>query len=395
MTVHPGARDAPPAAPVETGTPSRPRSRFEQLTAMRFFASLLVMVSHAAMMPRTDNALSWFGRNVIDYGHGRVGFFFMLSGFVLCHAYEAKFARGALTYRAFLVRRVLRIWPLHMLVAVPLAAWFLWRIGTEGLPIVVANLLLLQSWIPMYDYFASLNAPSWSLSTELFLYTMFPLLVMLSRRRLQVLCAGLVIWSFVAPAVLALAGYGHVMDENGAVGFGYWFTAINPVMRLTEFTIGMVMCRLLRDGDDRHWLPRWADGAAIVSFVAAMVVFSSLRERIPDIFFNQAFYLPAVAFLVLALAEGRGRTSRWLAGQRTLRFLGETSFALYIVHSPILRRGFDVYYRLDAPMPLVPFAILLMGLCVAVGCIVHSFIEQPMQRAIRSWLDRPARPSPA
>ena len=373
---------------IATSPAVRGQRRYEQLTALRFFAALLVMFSHAAMMPRTDNALAWIGQHVIDYGHGRVGFFFMLSGFVLCHAYEAKLVQGQLSYREFVTRRFMRIWPLHILVAAPLAAWLLWWTGLVSLPLVLVNFALLQSWIPVYDYYASLNAPSWSLSAELFLYAVFPLLVLLSRRRLHIVAAGLVLWSFLAPAVLALYGYGHVLNPDGTVGFGYWFTGINPVMRLTEFVIGMVLCRSVRSrGHDR--LPAWSDGIALLGFVRSMVLFSSLRPVLPDVFLNQAFYLPGLTFLVLALAEGRGRVSRWLARQRTLRFLGESSFALYIIHVPILRRGFDLYYRLHEPMPLMAYAALLLAGCVAAGCMVHVYVEMPLQRALRGWLDRP------
>ncbi|MBB3359960.1 MULTISPECIES: acyltransferase [unclassified Novosphingobium] len=379
-----------PAVVIATSQTVQGQTRYEQLTALRFFAAMLVMVSHAAMLPRTDNALSWFGRHVIDYGHGRVGFFFMLSGFVLCHAYEGKLLRGQLSYRAFVTRRFLRIWPLHILVAVPLAAWLLWRTGAASLPIVLVNFALLQSWIPVYDYYASLNAPSWSLSAELFLYTVFPLLVLMSPRHLRIFAAMLVVWSVLAPAVLALCGYGHVMNADGTVGFGYWFTGINPLMRLTEFVIGMVLCRFVRSSE-RYSLPAWADGVALLAFVGSMVLFSSLRSVLPDVFLNQAFYLPGLTFLVLALAEGRGRASLWLARQRTLRFLGESSFALYIIHGPVLRRGFDLYYRFHEPMPLLSFTVLLLAGCVAAGCVMHLYVEMPLQRAVRVWLDRPGR----
>lgn len=387
-----GQRFVPPnktGTAVMTTSPNVPgRTRYEQLTALRFFAALLVMISHAAMLPRADNALSWFGRHVIDYGHGRVGFFFMLSGFVLCHAYESKLLQGQLSYWAFVTRRFLRIWPLHILVAVPLAAWLLWRTGAADLPVVLVNFLLLQSWVPVYDYYASLNAPSWSLSAELFLYTVFPLLVRISPRYLRIFAVMLVLWSFVAPAILALCGYGHVMNPDGTVGFGYWFTGINPLMRLTEFVIGMVLCRFVRS-KEHYSLPVWADSVALLAFVGSMVLFSSLRSVLPDVFLNQAFYLPGLTFLVLALAEGRGGTSHWLARQRTLRFLGESSFALYIIHGPVLRRGFDLYYRFHEPMPLLAFTVLLLAGCVATGCIVHLYVEMPLQRAVRTWLDRP------
>ena len=77
----------------------------EGLTSLRFFAALAVVIHH------TRNA--WANTVVTDYigqvGWLGVSFFFILSGFVLMWSYKP-----SLSFRDFIIRRLIRIWPLHL-----------------------------------------------------------------------------------------------------------------------------------------------------------------------------------------------------------------------------------------------------------------------------------------
>ena len=104
------------------------------------------------------------------FNHFAIGveFFFVLSGFVLRLTYGAL---NPLNAGTFYVRRIARIYPLHLL------TFFVWCVlfystwgnsGQKKFDSGVANLLLLQSFFAGFLYNLGFNAVSWSISDEAF-----------------------------------------------------------------------------------------------------------------------------------------------------------------------------------------------------------------------------------
>ena len=85
------------------------------LTGIRFYASLLVYLSHVVIIPGME-ALS---QSLLLFNAGVVGvsFFFVLSGFILTYNYAPVFSEGvsASSYKQFVLDRLARIYPVHFL----------------------------------------------------------------------------------------------------------------------------------------------------------------------------------------------------------------------------------------------------------------------------------------
>jgi len=77
---------------------------FYLLDGLRGVAAIAVMVYHAAAL---------FVPVRLPGSYLAVDLFFMLSGFVLTHAYADRLAEG-LSWRAFLVARLVRLYPLYI-----------------------------------------------------------------------------------------------------------------------------------------------------------------------------------------------------------------------------------------------------------------------------------------
>lgn len=97
-------------------------------------------------------------------GYLGVSFFFVLSGFVPAWA-----PRPGERVTAFLRRRLLKIFPNHVVVFAGAAV----TSAADWLP----NLLLIHTWFPQASVNLSVNPPSWSLGSELLYYMLFPLLI--------------------------------------------------------------------------------------------------------------------------------------------------------------------------------------------------------------------------
>src|SRR3954470_504363 len=127
------------------------------LTSLRFFAALLVVLSH---LPGST----------FSEGYTGVTFFFILSGFILSHSYEDRLRTGATSRREFWIARIARVYPLHLLTllaAVPLAvSESSGAMGFAGR--LLAQLTLTQAAVPVGSIYFSFNHPAWSLSVEAF-----------------------------------------------------------------------------------------------------------------------------------------------------------------------------------------------------------------------------------
>ncbi len=83
-------------------------------------------------------------------------------------------------FGAYWQARIARIYPVFLFSLV-ITLWYYRDIFVKLLgPKLLANIFLVQAWIPRYA--ASFNIPAWSLSAEMFFYFLFPFLVLFARR---------------------------------------------------------------------------------------------------------------------------------------------------------------------------------------------------------------------
>jgi peptidoglycan/LPS O-acetylase OafA/YrhL len=197
-------------------------------------------------------------------GHAGLSFFFILSGFVLTWG-----ARPGEKARTFWRGRFVKIFPNHWVTFLVTA--LLLVAGGEVLfsgP-NLANLFLVQTWVPDLDFWISMNAPSWSLTCEVFFYALFPLLLWavdrIPVRRLW-LAAGVSLGAIVAAPVLIellVPGTPKIPYPTlGPVSFDQlWLTYWFPPVRALEFVFGIVLARVVMAGK----FPRltWAPVTAV------------------------------------------------------------------------------------------------------------------------------------
>src|SRR5208337_1415695 len=148
------------------------RKRLEALTGLRFVAAAMILVAHA---PSLRIPVPPF-----EFANA-VALFFVLSGFVLAHAYPQ--LDDLASIGRFLCLRVARIWPAHAFTLVVAAIVTTACLAQPfAAPQFLASLIMVHAWVPMWPWYFSFNAPSWSISTEFFFYLTFPPLIWRWRR---------------------------------------------------------------------------------------------------------------------------------------------------------------------------------------------------------------------
>ncbi|MCQ8772440.1 acyltransferase family protein [Streptomyces telluris] len=359
-------------------------SRLPSLTGLRFVAALLVFFFHLSVEKLYDDSANPVLSKIFNPAGGvGVSFFFILSGFVL--AWSAKPNRPA---REFLRRRLAKIYPNHLLLWVltlPLLLLFGEQVAAGS---ATANLALVQTWIPRLDFFFSVNRPSWSLCCELFFYLMFPLLARfvgrLGRTGTWTVVAATVAGVWLLPVVAGLlhGGPGMPLDvshpelDSGVSVRQYWLVYAFPVSRCLEFLLGIAVAKLVKDGAWPRIPVAVATGLLAIGYAAAVqapVLYGLSAITVIPL----TLFIPAVT---MADLEGRKSPLR----SRSMVWLGEVSFAFYLVHQTVLRIGHDLlgHDRSWNAWTASALAAAFAAVTLLIAWAVYRWWEMPAMRLL-------------
>ena len=359
-------------------------ARLPSLTGLRFPAALLVFAYHSSFMGvfRDSGFSGRFGEVVAQAGGLGVSFFFVLSGFVLTWS-----ARTEDTARAFWRRRFVKIYPNYVI------AWALALVVFAGsytsVRQAVANLFMLQVWVPDFGFNFGVNPPSWSLATELFFYAAFPLLLAGARRiadrHLKLWIAGAMATVLATPAIsyLLLPGGAGIPGQPSVSVDQYWFGYLLPPVRLVDFALGILVARAVRAG-------RWRNIGMVWSALLLAVGYTA-SSWLPYLWGQRATCVIPVALLIAATAQADAEGRFTPFRNRTMTWLGEVSFAFYLLHFTVLKWGRSLLGTSTFGTPAA-FAVLLAGavLAVAAASLLHRLVERPTTRRFSSPKRRPA-----
>jgi len=318
-----------------------------------------------------------------------VSLFFVLSGFILFHVYGEAVENGRM--RQFFLARFARVWPMHV------AAVFMFMVLMKPhfhLPewtIVLSNITLVQGWIPLPRYNFSFNGVAWSISAEFAFYLLFPFLASNFSKTWH--------WKWMLSVVvvvlmIALCQIYRIDSYNPTVNGVSTFTLLytNPVARVMEFISGMVVYLIFKKISQRNFNALLATiiEVALIAAISAMIVY---WRQIYDAAFDvsrsfadwQKFCgpFPLYSALILMFAVGRGRVSVFLKN-RIFVYLGETSFALYMVHQIINHfwvNHFQGLMRGNMPMFFISYLLVTM----VVAAMGYQFIEMPARKFILKY----------
>ena len=334
------------------------RRTYVTLDGLRGVAALSIVVLHAQ---RYTGDFTWSSAALA------VDLFFVLSGFVLAHAYEAQLPAGP---SLFLKARLIRLYPLYLLGTLLgiVEAILVLRYGGGSIPWTWekfwTSLPFALAMVPAPDKtMFPFNGVMWSIFFEFFINLVWALFW----RPLQS--------TRVIVGVIVLSGIGlaiSVYVTGTMVGLGVsWPRFVGGVFRVSySFFLGVLLYRL----HGRLRLPNLPPLLLLVSLPA--VLFLPLPPYVE--LFVALFVLPWFVLLGSRI-EPKGLL-------RTIsRQIGAASYAVYTVHNRLYRLtyaaalqflGFDL--RVWQPFIGMVFIVGLVALCLA----LNRFYDKPA----RDWL---------
>jgi len=346
------------------------------LTSLRFFAALYVVLYHTlwAAIPGLTPSSSIGGR-VLSLGYLSVGFFFLLSGYILSVVYMRE--GQPVAKRSFYAARFARVYPLFFVTLVAGTPFlFFARAEKYGLYSAITktavsflgHVVMLQAWIlPL----RGIDNPNWSLSVETLFYVLFPFLgvwIWRLKSRSHVLIAAIGVYA--ASQFLVNAVYGHVSTN---------VAELNPLLHLGTFTMGVLLGRwqaLYRKEHGSSPANSYTSGAALLLAIVIFMGVVAWQPRPPLAILLDGLLAPMFALVIWALSNSRSVFSRWLSVP-WLIVLGEASYGLYLIHY-VLYQLFEMIGGTKVP------ALLPLYLLTAIGLSILSlyYVETPA----RKWL---------
>ena len=378
----------------------KPSLYLNNLTPLRGIAAILTVIFHANQFLSGALVTEKFAP-MMERLYLMVDFFFILSGFIMCHVYANYFTDkvSSNAFKKFSIARFARVYPLHLITLVYLIAMYgiSRQAGVPEIPIlevenskysIFTNLLLLHS-MNLHQWFTWVHA-SWSISTEWWAYMIFPFLVKPMNRAgnmgkaaiaLSCLIGYFLIAYFVTPVVTSPKEFGFPPDTshtslNVSYQFGY-------LRCLCGFVLGMSIYHAYLAGWGKKILSN-----GYVMILLGLGVFLSMQFFISDVLVVAFF-----PFILLSGAYGGTGIDRFFAA-RPLQRLGDWSFYIYLVHQPVLITLVNIFTYLNPPKPgeqppPLPLqtawlvTLVVIALVLLLSYLTYRFWELPA----RKWIN--------
>jgi peptidoglycan/LPS O-acetylase OafA/YrhL len=409
-----------------------PRPRAEQrrqipaLTGLRFFAAFFILFAHACdwIAQFQDSNISRYFAFVAMYG---MPLFFVLSGFVIHYNYRELFTKTGIGRATceFAAARFARLYPLYFCV-------FLLALGADEfvlvihsvpsvtIPVLAYYLTLTQTWWYLVYQGKSiiymLFSVSWSISTEMYFYLVYAVLIFailaLCRLRRAILLATLYagaitaslwFWRYHINTLLMLAQNflpDYIPLENFEHSFYRWLFYFSPYVRVLEFFLGCFAAQAYIERSHQlvtrreHRLGSLALWAASAFLIVAGLLNLAVFD-LPLINMYTQFYVlnflcaPALAVIMFCVSRYDTPFARLMSAPMLVA-LGETSYSIYLVHSWTLR----IFEH--PPLPFTPLSaswaafrvVCAIALTLLLSYGTYRLIELPSRVYVRGSLRR-------
>lgn len=295
-------------------------------------------------------------------------------------SYNNKLRNNKIKFKEFILLRIVRLYPTFFIVIVCSSIFLTLINHFDGLlKHILIDLTFTQSWWGSTDIaFTPIDGPSWSVSTEFLFYILFYFIFRYIPLRIS---SYLFIFYFFI-WLIVISYYSVDLKYHQF----QWLYYVNPYFRFCDFWIGCFFAMIYLCYYD-----------TIASVLLKSKFFSSFIEIfLIIILFASQYFFPCTknwwilsvlnifcGLIIILLSCGYGVISR-IFSTRVFMILGESSYALYLVHVPlfnILNLFFAEFHTTKILQKL-----LLLFLPIILSIIIYKFIEFPINRYIRMLL---------
>ena len=356
--------------------PEQPARRsFQTLDGLRGVGAFLVVMRHVPAL---------FGPFRVPESFLAVDLFYLVSGFVVAHAYGERLARGGF-FGDFVKTRIIRLYPLCLIgllvgvitaVATMLADPHGFWTPMKVVECVATGLLMIPRFPGLETNGTTLNGPIWTLLYELIANFIYAATIRLLK-------------TWVLVAIVIVCGVGIVFAEfhYGTLDVGYNLTDQWAALTRVGFSFfaGVLIYRLVGNHEHKSVLAAWA-------CVAVLGV--ALAIHLPDTLIP-AYEIGMVLVGMPALAVAAARFEPDPLSGRLFSFVGLISYGVYIVHQPLGNLVVMLLHRvvrIPTDLSGALYGLVFMIFLVLLNWGLDRFYDAPVRRWLRAKFF-PARPA--
>ena len=361
------------------------KHRFVALDSLRGICACMIVLLHFDTFGHISRSA------FVQNGFLFVDFFFVLSGFVIAASYGDRLGQGY-PLGKFMLLRLGRIYPLHLVMLVLFVAWEAATMGMarasgripftgdHSVGMIFAHLALVQTFVGPPT---SWNMPAWSIAVEVWTYLVFAIgFRLLGRLLVPFALLVAIVCTLYLPTVSDR--YLNVFHEGAfarcLIGFSLGIVTFR-VHRYLGISLGSTLAKMLE-------IVAVVATVAMVSFAGA----SMLSLAVPLLF----------AIVILIFAQQSGMVSRMLL-LRPFEFLGKISYSIYMVHLFIVFRTHNAMelaqritnkkgllttigeLKFSGSTPLMGdiLSLVVLAMAIIAATISYKYVEYPANQWVR------------
>lgn len=301
-----------------------------------------------------------------SWGHSGVPFFFVLSGFIIFSAHRNDIFKPKML-AGYIRKRFVRIYPTYWIIF--LGVSFLLIASSTSRDAVPHDVLVLFKSLLLIPQDPKIvggsGAPvlmvAWTLQYELFFYLYFALLIL--SRWLSITVGGVLLFIYF-------------YNYTGALPHSFPFSFLSQdYVLLFVMGIAVSVVHTSKKVNINNPIVVASIGAVMFLFISVLEVIGIALEK------QTLLYGLASCFIIIGLvrAEDEGRI---IFGHRWMQKLGDSSFALYLIHHPLLIILCKIFLliqinRLGILGAMIAYFAIFCT-CLFSSVVFHQWIEKPI-----------------
>jgi len=356
---------------IDPKTGNSPRPGGASLDVLRFLAAGFILLFHFGVRAPTPLGEMW---PVFRQGWLATDFFLLLSGFILSRAYGKRLFDGRISRVNFVLKRILRFWPSHVLMLLAMLALVV-TASALGLPpdhreadLFLYQLFLLYGW--GFTSTEAWNVPTWTLSVLVVCYALFSFYAakVYARKRWQWLLMLLIVWG-------AGIGLAHLWAGGSLVDLSFRWGLLRGI---PIFILGSLLERLSAGLHIRR-----------SRYIALMILVLGAIVWLAD--WPRQIWLDNLILGLLGLGIVLSAAVTFHENGLTRR-MGRMSLSLFLTHSFAGMAGFGVAELITTRLGLGTLIQWLLWAGVLFGALLLAFwfdalIDKPLSERLsrRLW----------
>lgn len=338
------------------------KQKLNLIQLLRGLASLLVVFYHVTTSSKETYNFNFLG-GFFMFGRAGVDIFFVLSGFIITYTNLHLIKEGA-SLISFLKKRFIRIFPIYWIfisfflslqIFLPSFYHSFFKLSFEN---IASTYFLLPRHI-------MLNGVSWTLSFELFFYSLFSLAFLLRKKMI------LLIASFTFIAIIIILSVFNVKEVDSNNWINLFFSPM-----ILEFFMGILAALIISNIPTKIAIPFIIFGT--VSFIFSGIFEDYLISYKLKALDNVIYFGIPSLFLIIGIVKLE--TIKNIHVPKFFVSLGEASYSLYLMHIPIVvgfMRVLKSKMNVNEIILQIIFLILILFIC-RISIYIFEWIEKPL-----------------